>query len=329
MQLMWISSKTGDIREVKITPIKMFLVTLVGAAVAVLFCSLILFLAGLRISIEWRPEPLNRSEEKNSRNQNITPEVPVELTSLVDYRLSISRYLENSGKYQNIEGNGLIEHFCSVVKIDENRYCTSISMAETNQENGKEYVYAVESGYPLNDDYTIASYHAAGGGLLTFYKFQVLDGTKNLKLIAKSAPTFCGAFGTPCASVLYQVGAGPELGWKVESGDMHQGRSGSHLGLFAELDGKIKSILTMQTSYNNTNVGSTDETEPIEEIDATASLRLPAKAIFSDIEVNISGVRTVKGKKMDLSKTYTLKFDSNAGRYESKPVDDFFGDREY
>ncbi len=329
MQLMWISSRTGDVREVKITPIKMFLVTLVGVTVSVLFGSLILFLAGFRISIDWHPPPFNRGDEKNSQNQNITPEVPLELTSLVDYRLSVSRYLENSGKYQNIEENDFIEHLCNAVEFEKSRYCTNISMATINQESGRDYVYAVESGYPLNDDGTIASYHASAG-LLTFYKFQVQD-RWNLKLISKSAPTFCGPFGIPCAPVLYQVGAGQELGWKVESGDMHQGYAGSHLELFAELDGKIKSILTIQTSYSNTAAFSEDEASgrTVEEIGATASLRLPTKTIFSDIEVDIQGARTVKGKKMDLSKTYILRFDSKAGRYDSKPIDDFFGDRGY
>lgn len=254
---------------------------------------------------------------------NVNPLVLSKLKSsgghVIDKELQ--RKMEASLKYKNYD----LEKQC-FVNVTPN-FCVKLTSAVQNTENKKEYLYVVESAYPLDADNEFDESHAAGGAL-KFLKFELLN--NQLSLVATSDAFFCGPYGKPCDTVTFKHGHSEELAWKTETGDMHQGYAGTSMQIYALIDRRIQQVLDVQTSYSNAGAIMDDDPQrELIEIDSTITTVPKKDARFFDLEIALNG-RIQKNKKVTpVNSKYLVKFDNKKNAYDTQQVQKEFKDGDY
>ena len=247
-----------------------------------------------------------------------SPEIGVVLSGghtdlVVDYKGLIATTL-NYNEYDEEKG-------CFIIKEPESR-CVNIDQTVLSRENGVNFIYALENGTMLDENMEKITAHAYLG-TLKFYKFELLN-DKNLKIVAESETEGCGPFGSPCSGDTYKVGNGPELGWVVSTGDMHQGYAGSSLSAYAVFNKKIASILTVQTSFSDAGAFRDDVPGATVTEMSTRITTLPSGSEkFYDLEV------VVRDEQRAPIFSTILKFDSKTNTYDSKAVAKIYEGLEY
>ena len=233
----------------------------------------------------------------------------------------LQRKIEASLKYKNYD----LEKQC-FVNVTPN-FCVKITSAVQNTENKKEYLYVVESAYPLDADNELDESHAAGGAL-KFLKYELNN--NQISLAATSDPFFCGPYGKPCDTVTFKFGDSEELAWKTETGDMHQGYGGTSMQIYALIDRHIQQVLNVQTSYTNSGAILNDDpqTEAIE-IDSTMTTVPQKDSKFFDLEMTLKGEIKKNKKTTPVNSKILIKFDIKKNAYDTQLVQKEFKDGDY
>ena len=243
----------------------------------------------------------------------------VVLTDLVDLR----RVVRQSIKYDRF--NDALG--CNIRNENGAHYCVDIDGAVLTTESGGEFIYAVENGSPLNDDGEKDESHVALGSL-KFFKYELIK--DKVRLVAESELIGCGPYGSPCGARTYRIGVGPELGWVLTSGDMHQGHSGSRMDAYALFEDKIKLIFSIQTSYSNEMAyGDSDSLHPMLDISTKITTMPGPSARFFDLDVTVAGTEKFKKKETAIGFGGILKFDFKKGEYDTSALRKFYEGREY
>ena len=212
---------------------------------------------------------------------------------------------------------------CNIREDDGRDYCVNIDDVALSEENGAQFIYAMETGTPLDENRQKENFHVTLGSL-KFLKFELLKDDK-LKMIAESELIACGPFGGPCEGQTYKVGNGPELAWTVITGDMHQGHAGTTLEAYAVINNKVKPIFSIQTSFSNEMAVGGDVPGAVTTM-STKVTTVPSSAEkFSDLRVVVGGNN--EGTPVNFSTT--LKFDSKTNTYDAKAVAKIYEGTEY
>jgi len=264
----------------------------------------------------------SKNQETDSTIKKINPkDNTAVVTILTDLPLTdFKKIVREKMKYKRY----LASHNCFIQK----QACVNIEDAVLSRENDFDYIYAAEAGMPIDEKNQIQSFHAAIGSI-RFLKFQYFQG--DLKLIAESDYQSCGAFGQTCTAATFKIGVGPELGWLISHGDVHQGIVGSHHFAYAVFNNRIKNIFAIQTSYSNSNYYS-DEREPdggIISFSTEISSIPTAAERFNDLGVAIKMSKTRNKKKTETNFNFISKFDKQANSYNTKPIDKFLEGGDY
>jgi hypothetical protein len=182
MHLMWLSSKTGDVRKISITW-KKILMVFIATSSSILVVGIFLFLIGFRFSFEWRPYFFGHTEENYQNQEEIK-------TLLRDENLGVQiRYVEkqygltayirgenfsaykigdclisfDGDKYSNIEKIGISSFFgledrvdnhkCPIARFLEKEYFEKSSFINLEQflddfpfENGEFRIFCFDCG---------------------------------------------------------------------------------------------------------------------------------------------------------------------------------------
>jgi hypothetical protein len=240
---------------------------------------------------------------------------PIVLNNLADSRDKVLKSL----KYKEYD----YKNECEIRTEEKTRYCVNIDNVTVSLENGLNYIYAVETGSELNESNEKMTSHVNLGSL-KFFKFEVLS-EDELKLVSESDLLSCGPFGSTCSAVTYKYGNGPELGWLVTTGDMHQGNAGSFLMAFTAFDKKISQYLNIQTSFSNEGAAGDDESEvTIKDISTKITTVPSTSAKYFDLKINISGKEIKKKKSTPVEFSTVIKFDSKTNSYPTDAVDKFY-----
>lgn len=235
----------------------------------------------------------------------------VDLSGLFDPRDIVGQYV----KYKKYD----IDNACQIRVREGISFCVQMDEAIVNHEHGVNYIYAVENGYPLDENNKRADFHAAAGSI-KFFKFELGKDNK-LKLIAESDVGLCGPFGSTCGGITYKYGKGPELAWRVVTGDMHQGHAYAAMMLFAPVKNKILPVFTMQTDYSNENALFNDDPGAVISIFSSTVTTVPNSGDdFHDLSVRVTGKNIKNKKETAFSQEFTLKFDKNSNKFDTQSI---------
>ena len=212
---------------------------------------------------------------------------------------------------------------CNIREDDGRDYCVNIDDVALSEENGAHFIYAMETGTPLDENREKENFHVTLGSL-KFFKFELLKDDK-LKMIAESELISCGPFGMPCTGETYKVGNGPELAWTVITGDMHQGHAGTTLEAYAVINKKVKLIFLIQTSFSNEMALGSDLPGAATAMSTKVTTVPSTTEKFSDLGVVVSGNN--EGAPVNFSTT--LKFDGKTNTYNTKGIEKIYEGTEY
>ena len=260
------------------------------------------------------------SKSQENINKNSVVESGVVLSGYIDPKIIVARNI----KYKAYDDNNR----CNIRVNDNQSYCVNIDLVTISTENGTQFFYALEGGTPLDEKMEKKNAHVDLGSL-KFYKFEMIKDNK-LKLVAESDLLECGPYGNPCGGMTYKVGNGPELGWVITTGDMHQGYGGTYLTAYAMVNKKIQPILSVQTSSTNEGAVDSDVSDAKVSVKSTAVTTVTSAAEkFYDLEVVVSGKNITNKKATPINFTTTLKFDGKTNAYDSKSVAKIYDGAEY
>lgn len=235
----------------------------------------------------------------------------VDLSALSDPRNIVEQFIKYK-KYND-------ENDCYIRIEHDISFCVKIDAAIINNEHGLDYIYAVENGYPLDENNKRADFHAAAGSI-KFFKFG-LGNDKKLKLTAESDVELCGPFGTTCGGITYKYGKGPELAWRVVTGDMHQGHLHAAMMLYAPVKNKILPVFSMQTDYSNAGAFSDDDPNAVFLNFSSKVTTIPNSGDdFHDVSVLVTGSKIKNKKETAFSHEFTLKFDKNSNKFDTQSI---------
>lgn len=244
----------------------------------------------------------------------------VVLSDYIDPKIIVTKNI----KYKAYDDNNR----CNIRVNDNQSYCVNIDQATISTEDGTKFIYAVENGTLLDENMEKKNAHVDRGSL-KFYKFELIKDNK-LKLIAESNLLECGPYGNPCGGMTYKVGNGPELGWVISTGDMHQGYGGTYLTAYAVVNKKIQPVLSVQTSSSNEGAVDIDASDITVSVKSTTVTTVPsANEKFYDLQVVVSGKDTTNKKTIPINFTTTLKFDGKTNIYDAKSVAKIYEGKEY
>jgi len=212
---------------------------------------------------------------------------------------------------------------CNIREDDGRDYCVNIDDVALSEENGAQFIYAMETGTPLDENREKENFHVTLGSL-KFFKFELLKDDK-LKMIAESELIACGPFGGPCMGQTYRVGNGPQLAWAVITGDMHQGYAGDNLKAYAVISKKVKPIFSIQTSFSNEMAVGGDVPGAATTMSTKVTTLPSTTEKFSDLRVVVSGNK--EGTSVNFSTT--LKFDGKTNTYNAKAIEKIYEGTEY
>jgi hypothetical protein len=198
---------------------------------------------------------------------------------------------------------------------EDSSYCVYILDIVSAQENGVQYLYAIEKGTPLDENMKMAM-SLTDFTTYRLFKFE-LQKDNNLKIIAEGGDV-CGSPDVTCTGTTYKVGNGPELGWLVNTGYMRNGNSSSRLHAYAVINKKIQPIFSIQTFFSDEGTNRVQSQEVAASDLSTTVTTVPSTTEkFSDLRVVVSGNN--EGTPVNFSTT--LKFDGKTNTYNTKAIE--------
>jgi hypothetical protein len=228
--------------------------------------------------------------------------------SLVETYMNYKKFIK---KYQ-----------CNIQVNKDSRYCVKVEHAISVREDNKSYIYATENGFALDEKNQRQEGHA-GGGYVKLFKFQFM-GEHKVKLVAKSDSIVCGSFGYPCQDNFYKIGAGPEMGWVLNTGFMNQGIMDNYIMIYALVNSKIDQVLGTPIEHNNSNTVGFLSDKKYDGVFTKITTVPTSTGRFSDLDAWVTSTKpkSKKIKQIDFHKV--LKLDPKTNYYDTSEIEKFY-----